>query len=137
MKIIFEGNEPKKAHDTDAGYDLVSSIDCEIRPGQCCVIFTGTKIQLPPGFEAQVRSRSGLAMKKSVFVLNSPGTIDPDYRGEIGVILQNLGSNSFYVNKGDRIAQLVIGVVVQSEMVKGTVDNTIRGTNGFGSTGVK
>jgi dUTP pyrophosphatase len=135
LTIKVEGNIPKKAHDSDAGYDLTSSVDCEIKSGQCCVIFTGTRIELPPGFEAQVRSRSGLALKKSVFVLNSPGTIDPDYRGEIGVILQNLGSNPFYVQKGDRIAQMVIGVIVESQLVAGEVNETKRGENGFGSTG--
>jgi dUTP pyrophosphatase len=92
---------------------------------------------LPPGYEAQVRSRSGLASKKSVFVLNSPGTIDPDYRGDVGVILQNLGTETFIIKPGDRIAQLVIGKIIESEIeLVSKVDDTVRGTNGFGSTGV-
>lgn len=136
ITIKVEGNIPKKAHDSDAGYDLVSDMDCVIQPRLTALISTGTKLELPPGYEGQVRSRSGLAYRKSVFVLNSPGTIDPDYRGDVGVILQNLSTEPFVIKKGDRIAQLVIGKIVESEMIPGDINNTKRGANGFGSTGV-
>lgn len=136
ITIKVEGNIPKKAHDSDAGYDLVSDMDCVIQPRLTALISTGTKLELPPGYEGQVRSRSGLAYRKSVFVLNSPGTIDPDYRGDVGVILQNLSTEPFVIKKGDRIAQLVIGKIVESEMVQESINETKRGANGFGSTGV-
>jgi dUTP pyrophosphatase len=108
-----------------------------IEPGQRKLIETGIAIQLPEGFEAQVRPRSGLALKQGITVLNSPGTIDSDYRGEIGVVLQNNGSKTFYVNSGDRIAQLVVTPVWQAnfDTVK-ELGETDRGEGGYGSTGV-
>ena len=101
------------------------------------MVKTGLAMQLPFGYEAQVRPRSGLALKHGVTVLNTPGTIDSGYRGEVGVILANFGDSDFPVAKGDRIAQLVIAPVTQAE-VEGTdvIDETDRGTGGFGSTGV-
>ena len=105
------------------------------------IIPTGLYVEIPEGYEIQVRSRSGLAAKKRVFVLNSPGTIDSDYRNQIGVILMNLGDESFVVNPGDRIAQLVLNQVPQIDWVvvdsKDDLSSTDRGLGGFGSTGVK
>lgn len=123
-----------------AGMDLsaASDHDIAINPGARALIPTGIAIALPVGFEAQVRPRSGLALKKGITVLNSPGTIDADYRGEIGVVLINHGHEEFVVKRGDRIAQLVISrydrvVWQQTE----TLTETDRGTGGFGSTGIE
>jgi len=108
-----------------------------VNPGESRVIPTGLFVQIPVGYEIQVRSRSGLAAKYGILVLNSPGTIDSDYRGEIKVILHNSGKDSFIVGNGDRIAQLVLCPVVQAEMVAtDEFDKTERGAGGFGSTGV-
>ena len=105
--------------------------------GQRMLIPTGLRVEIPVGFEAQVRPRSGLALKHGVTVLNSPGTIDSDYRGEIKVLLANLSDEPFTVNSGDRIAQLVVCPVVRSRFVRvDTLDETSRGADGFGSTGV-
>jgi dUTP pyrophosphatase len=115
------------------GLDLHSIEEAVILPGSSALIGTGLRINLPEGTEGQVRSRSGLAAKNSVFVLNSPGTIDSDYRGEIKIILFNLGKEAFYVKKEDRIAQLVLAPVhIEQELL---LDNT-REDNGFGSTGL-
>jgi dUTP pyrophosphatase len=115
------------------GLDLHSIEEAVILPGSSALIGTGLRINLPEGIEGQVRSRSGLAAKNSVFVLNSPGTIDSDYRGEIKIILFNLGKEAFYVKKEDRIAQLVLAPVhIEQELL---LDNT-REDNGFGSTGL-
>ena len=109
-----------------------------IESGEWKLISTGIYIKLPNGFEAQVRPRSGLALKKGITVLNSPGTIDSDYRGEIGVILINHSKNEFIVNNGDRIAQLVFNKFEQIEWSNvEELNETNRGTGGFGSTGVK
>jgi dUTP pyrophosphatase len=119
--------------------DLRASIDAAVtlKPLERAIIKTGLYIALPIGFEAQVRPRSGLAAKKGITVLNSPGTVDADYRGEIGVILVNLSNEEFVVNDGERIAQLVIA---KHERLKweevAILDNTERGVGGFGSTGV-
>ena len=123
-----------------AGLDLVAAVPenapLVLAPGKHTMVPTGLAIALPPGFEAQVRPRSGLAAKHGVTVLNSPGTIDTDYRGEIGVILINHGEQAFVVRRGERIAQLVIAPVVQAELVVATaLSSTDRGSGGFGSTG--
>lgn len=128
---------PAYAHPSDAGMDLRSVADVVIPRGGRALVPTGLVILLPPLYEAQVRPRSGLALKHGVTVLNSPGTIDAGYRGEIGVILANLGEADFAVKRGDKIAQLVIAPVTQSQVVEtDVVDATDRGTGGFGSTGV-
>lgn len=116
-----------------AGLDLHSIEAAIIEPGKWSLVGTGLKINLPGGTEGQVRSRSGLAAKHGVYVLNSPGTIDEDYRGEIKVILYNASDSTFSVEKGDRIAQLVIAPVYK--LAGHTLDNT-REDNGFGSTGL-
>lgn len=108
-----------------------------IKPGRSLLIPTGLYIQLPPGFEAQIRSRSGLALKKHIIVLNSPGTIDSDYRGEIGVILYNGGGYNFEVCSGDRIAQMVIARYEKAEFsLVNKLDETERADGGYGHTGV-
>lgn len=128
---------PEKAHKTDAGYDLFSIEEKEILAGETKLIKTGISIQLPSNTEAQIRPRSGLALKHSITVLNSPGTIDEDYRGEIGVILINHGKEPFTVEKSMKIAQMVIKPVfsVDIEEVDGNLSDTDRGAGGFGSTG--
>ena len=128
---------PAYAHASDAGMDVRSVRELVIPPGGRALVPTGLVVNLPAGYEAQVRPRSGLALKAGVTVLNSPGTIDAGYRGEIGVILANFGQDDFKVNVGDRIAQLVITPVLQPVVVEATeVDSTDRGAGGFGSTGV-
>jgi len=141
IQIINKSKHPIPSYETEgsAGMDLRASIDAAItlKPLERAIIKTGLYIALPIGFEAQVRPRSGLAAKKGITVLNSPGTVDADYRGEIGVILINLSNEEFVVNDGERIAQLVIA---KHERLKweevAILDNTERGVGGFGSTGV-
>jgi dUTP pyrophosphatase len=123
-----------------AGLDLTAAVtDAEpltLLPGSHALVPTGLAIALPQGFEAQVRPRSGLAAKHGVTVLNSPGTIDADYRGEIQVILINHGSEPFVIRRGERIAQMVIAPVVQAELIPAAaLSSTNRGSGGFGSTG--
>lgn len=128
---------PSYAHPSDAGMDLRSVDDLTLAPGQRALVHTGLVMQLPPLYEAQVRPRSGLALKNGVTVLNTPGTIDSGYRGEVGVILINLGHAAFDVRKGDKIAQMVIAPVTQPNIEEtDVVDETDRGSGGFGSTGV-
>ena len=127
---------PAYAHPSDAGMDLKSVEDLTIRPGCRALVHTGLVIVLPPLHEAQVRPRSGLALKFGVTVLNTPGTIDSGYRGEICVILANFGADDFHVAVGDKVAQLVIAPVLQPEVVEtDDVGETDRGAGGFGSTG--
>jgi dUTP pyrophosphatase len=119
-----------------AGLDLRSTDALILKPGARALISTGIAIALPEGFEAQVRPRSGLAVKHGVTVLNSPGTIDSDYRGEIKVPLINHGHEDFVIARGDRIAQMVIAAVVTAELIEvETLDDTTRGAGGFGSSG--
>ncbi|RYE06230.1 MAG: dUTP diphosphatase [Rickettsiaceae bacterium] len=131
---------PKYATEQSAGMDIYAANlePIKIEPGAVSMIPTSISIALPVGFEAQIRSRSGLAAQHNVIVLNSPGTIDADYRGEIGVILMNLGKEPFIVEQGTRIAQMVI---TRHEVVKWqeveSLDDTDRGSGGFGSTGNK
>ncbi len=129
---------PAKAFASDAGADLKSVANLTIPAGKHAIVPTGLAIEMPEGWEAQVRSRSGLAAKKQIFVLNGVGTVDSSYRNEIGVILQNLGTDPFVINIGDRIAQIVLKQVPLVEFIE--VDNlseTDRNMGGFGSTGVK
>ena len=123
-----------------AGLDLVAAVKAKesitLRAGGRALIPTGLVLELPPGYEAQIRPRSGLAFKHGVTVLNAPGTIDWDYRGEVGVLLINLGDQPFEVTRGERIAQLVIQPVTRAELVPGAkLSATKRGSGGFGSTG--
>ena len=128
---------PTYAHPGDAGMDVRSIEEVTLAPGARALIHTGLVLMLPPDAEAQVRPRSGLALKHGVTVLNTPGTIDAGYRGEVGVILVNLGAEPFAVEKGMKIAQLVISRVTQADIVEvASVDETDRGAGGFGSTGI-
>ena len=122
-----------------AGMDLLAAVtsDFTLAPGARAIVPTGLQMQIPAGFEVQVRPRSGLAAKNGVTVLNSPGTIDSDYRGEVGVILINHGADPFTITRGSRIAQMVIASVTQGTLIEAdTLDSTARGAGGFGSTGV-
>ncbi|MBO5643323.1 MAG: dUTP diphosphatase [Kiritimatiellae bacterium] len=128
---------PSYAHESDAGMDVRSVDDLVIPPGGRALVHTGLVANLPLGTEIQVRPRSGLALKHGVTVLNTPGTVDSGYRGEIGVILANFGDQDFVVSKGDKIAQFVIATVTQAEVFcVSDVEETDRGDGGFGSTGV-
>jgi dUTP pyrophosphatase len=123
-----------------AGLDLLAAVSAEtplvLAPGKYAMVPTGLKIALPPGYEAQVRPRSGLAAKYGVTVLNSPGTVDADFRGEINVLLINHGDAPFSIRRGERIAQMVIAPVVQAQLVPvAALSATERGSGGFGSTG--
>ena len=127
---------PRKAHSDDAAYDLYSASDITIPSRERMLIPTGLRLALPEGFEAQVRPRSGLALKKGLTILNTPGTIDAGYRGEVGVIAFNSSENSLTFNRGDRIAQMVIQKLPEIELVQtDNLDASVRGEGGFGSTG--
>lgn len=142
IRVINKSHHPLPEYATaqSAGMDLRANLDAPIvlRPMQRCLVPTGLYIALPPGTEAQVRPRSGLAIKKGITVLNSPGTIDADYRGEVCVILINLSQEDFVIEDGERVAQIVIARYEQSswEDVE-TLDDTERGSGGFGHTGAK
>jgi dUTP pyrophosphatase len=128
---------PKRQSETASGFDLVAAHDAEILAGKRALIATGVSIELSRGFEGQVRSRSGLAIKNGIIVLNAPGTIDADYRGEIKVILANTGSEPFQISMGMRVAQLVIASVSLPELIEcDDLQETLRGELGFGSTGL-
>jgi len=136
--VCNEEMKPFYASEFAAGADLKASVDeqLSIGPGEFAAVPTGVRFSLPEGFEGQVRPRSGLASKHGVTVLNAPGTIDADYRGEIMVVLVNHGKKPFLVNRGDRIAQLVISEVVTVNFARcAALDESNRGSGGFGSTG--
>ena len=142
IKIINKSQHDLPNYETiaSAGMDLRANISAaiELKPLERAIVKTGLFIELPIGYEAQVRPRSGLAAKKGVTVLNSPGTVDADYRGEIGVILVNLSNEVFVVENGERIAQLIIAKHERAEWIEvQELTETSRGEGGFGSTGVK
>ena len=142
IKIINKSNHALPHYETiaSAGMDLRANIDeaITLKPLDRTIVKTGIFIELPIGFEAQVRPRSGLAAKKGITVLNAPGTVDADYRGEIGVILVNLSNEDFTIENGERIAQLVIAKHEHAEWIEvETLSETSRGEGGFGSTGTK
>ena len=139
-RLSKEVSLPKYETSGSSGMDLSANIDANINidPGKTAIIPTGLAISIPKGYEAQIRPRSGLAAKQKISVLNTPGTIDADYRGEIKVILINLGQDSFVVEKGFRIAQMVVCPVVQAQLKEvSDLSETERGEGGFGSTGTK
>lgn len=142
MQVRFRKSDPAAilpayAHPGDAGMDVCSNEACVIDPGGRRLVRTGLVMELPGDAEAQVRPRSGLALKYGVTVLNAPGTIDAGYRGEVGVVLVNLGEAPFRVEKGMRIAQIVVAPVVRADIVEvSEVSASERGAGGFGSTGV-
>ncbi|MCG6133917.1 MAG: dUTP diphosphatase [Nostoc sp. LLA-1] len=136
-KLAESAIVPRYAHINDSGLDLFSIEESEIPSGESRLIHTGISIELPDGTEAQVRPRSGLALKHQITVLNTPGTIDAGYRGEIAVILINHSQHSFNVTKGMKIAQMVIAPVIYVEVEEvSSLTHTSRGTGGFGSTGM-
>ena len=142
VQVVNKGHQPLPAYATvqSAGMDLRANIDEPIvlKPLERRLIPTGLHIALPAGYEAQVRPRSGLALKHGLTVLNTPGTIDADYRGEIGVVLINLSQEDFVINDGERIAQMVIARHEQGDLVVvEELDQTERGEGGYGHTGVK
>lgn len=142
VKVINKGKQPLPAYATEqsAGMDLRADIELPVtlKPLERRLIPTGLHIALPQGYEAQVRPRSGLALKHGITVLNTPGTIDADYRGEIGVVLVNLSNEEFVVNPGERIAQMVIAKYEQAVLQSvDTLDQTERGEGGYGHTGVE
>jgi dUTP pyrophosphatase len=142
VKIINSSSNPIPAYETklSAGVDLRANLDEKIilKPLERKLVKTGLFLEIPAGYEAQVRPRSGFALKQGVTVLNSPGTIDADYRGEVGVILINLGQEEVEIAHGDRIAQLVFAKVEQAEWEESSqLSETERGSGGFGSTGKK
>lgn len=142
IKIVNTSGHDLPAYETDAsaGMDLRAHLSepLVLKPLGRAIVKTGLFIELPLGYEAQVRPRSGLAAKKGITVLNSPGTIDADYRGEIGVILVNLSAEDFVVENGERIAQLVIAQHERAQWIEvPTLSETARGAGGFGSTGTK
>jgi dUTP pyrophosphatase len=140
VEVIIQAEEeffPSYGSEHAAGADVRACIqeDVWIEPGCSALIPTGIKVAIPPGYEIQVRPRSGLALKNQVTVLNTPGTIDADYRGEIGVILINHGKNSFQVTRGMRIAQLILAQVSKAIFTLDELSVTARGEGGFGHTG--
>lgn len=142
IKVINKGHLPLPQYATpqSAGMDLRANLTESIvlKPLERCLVPTGLFIALPEGYEAQVRPRSGLALKKGITVLNAPGTIDADYRGEVGVLLVNLSQEEFVVNDGERVAQMVIARHETADFVEvAELDETERGAGGYGHTGVK
>jgi dUTP pyrophosphatase len=142
MRLPHAADLPLPAYQSEhaAGLDLIAAVPIDapvmLAPGARALIPTGIVIALPPGTEGQIRPRSGLALRHGITVLNSPGTIDADYRGEIQVILVNHGNDSFTVERGQRIAQLIIGATMQAVICEvASLDETTRGVGGFGSTG--
>jgi dUTP pyrophosphatase len=140
--VVYAGDPhcvPAYQSEGASGADLVACVESELvlKPGERALVPTGIRLELPPGLEAQVRPRSGLAAKSGVTVLNSPGTIDCDYRGEVKVILINLGTEEFRIHSGDRVAQIVFSEVARvSFKLAGEIADTRRGNGGFGSTGL-
>lgn len=131
---------PSRATSGSAGFDLHAAVDAELRiePGARVLVPTGVRIAVPPGYEAQVRPRSGLALRHGIVLPNAPGTIDSDYRGEIQVIVMNAGHEPFAVRRGDRIAQLVIAPVARAEWaLVDELEDTARGAGGFGHSGTR
>ena len=128
---------PKYATEHAAGLDVVAAEDLTLQPGKRHAVATGFAIEIPHGHEVQVRPRSGLALKNGITCLNTPGTIDSDYRGEVKVLLVNLGEEAFVISRGMRIAQMVIAPVTQARVAEiAEASETVRGAGGFGSTGV-
>ena len=140
VKVVNKGGQPLPAYETaqSAGMDLRAALegDLVLAPGDRALVPTGLFLQIPPGYEAQVRPRSGLALKRGLTVLNAPGTIDADYRGEVGVILVNLSAAEQIIAPGDRVAQLLFAPVTRGELIEvAALEETARGCGGFGSTG--
>ena len=130
---------PRYMSEHASGMDVCAAVEAPVtlQPGQIALIPTGLTVAIPPGFEIQVRPRSGLALKHGLTVVNAPGTIDSDYRGEVGIILGNIGREPYTIERGMRVAQLVVASVVQADLVeRDTLEDTERSSGGFGHTGV-
>jgi dUTP pyrophosphatase len=137
-KVSPDAKIPEYAHKGDSGLDLYSVEEAELQPMEIRTVKTGLQVSMPPGFEAQVRPKSGLAAKFGITVLNTPGTVDSGYRGEVMVILANFGKKAYRVEKGSKIAQLVIARVEEAKITEAReLDQTARNEGGFGSTGLK
>jgi len=135
-KLHADAQAPSYAHPGDAGMDIFSVEEIDIPSGESRLVHTGIAIELPAGTEAQIRPRSGLALKNKVTVLNSPGTIDEGYRGEVGIIIINHGKDNFHISKGMKIAQMVVQPVLTALIEESaSLSDTHRGSGGFGSTG--
>lgn len=138
IKLRPEATIPRYMTELAAGMDVCAVLDQSLilKPGERSLVPTGLAFAIPEGYEVQVRPRSGLAIKNGISLVNSPGTIDADYRGEIGVILINHGQEDFIINSGDRIAQLIVAPVVQAQLIEvDALSETARGAGGFGHTG--
>jgi dUTP pyrophosphatase len=140
VKVVNKGGQPLPSYETaqSAGMDLRAALaeDLVLVPGARALVPTGLYLEIPVGYEAQVRPRSGLALKRGLTVLNAPGTVDADYRGEVGVILINLSAEEQRIESGDRVAQLLFAPVTRGELLEVQVlEDTARGSGGFGSTG--
>ena len=140
VKVLLnpESKVPRYSSEGAAGMDLCTTIDFQLKPGERKLVPTGLRLEIPTGFEGQIRPRSGLALKYGISMVNSPGTIDSDYRGEIGLILINLGTDIFEAEIGDRVGQIVFAPVARAEIiVVNELQESNRGEQGFGSTGLK
>ena len=142
MRLQNDNDLPLPSYESEgsSGMDIRASVEepVMLNPGEIKLIPTGFAVSVPSGYEVQIRPRSGLALKYGIGLVNSPGTIDSDYRGEIGIIMTNWGSEPFIVKRGDRIAQMIISRVYQAQLIEAhDLDNTTRGPGGFGHTGIK
>lgn len=137
IKIMVgdKGKVPAYMTDGASGADIYASENAVIQPGSTALIHTDVRIEIPEGYECQIRPRSGLALKHGITITNAPGTIDSDYRGEIMIIMHNLSDRAFTVNKHDRIAQMIFAPVVRASFKETTINNTQRSSGGFGHTG--
>ncbi len=136
-RLVPEGQVPVQARAGDAAFDLHSVVEHVVQAGESYAVPTGIALEIPNGYEGQVRPRSGLALKQGITITNSPGTIDSGYRGEVKVIIHNLGKERFHITKGMRIAQLAIRPVPEVKFIEvDELENSDRGAGGFGSTGV-
>lgn len=137
VKIMRAGNASLPVYMTAgaAGADVCSNEHTELKPGETRLVGTGIFLEIPEGYECQVRPRSGLSLKKEIIIMNSPGTIDSDYRGEVKIIMHNLSKNTFEIKKGDRIAQMVFAPVIRADFIEEPLGKTDRDNGGFGHTG--
>lgn len=136
QKLHPDAQVPSYAHDGDAGADVYAVSEVTLQPFHRAAIPTGLAVDIPNGYEIQVRPKSGLALKHGITVLNAPGTVDAGYRGEIQVIMINLGTETYTFAKGQKIAQLVLKPVIKADYIEGELGTSDRGTGGFGSTGL-
>lgn len=137
QKISEDAIIPSYAHDGDAGMDLYSIKSYILKPRHRILVGTGIKVDIPKGYEMQIRPKSGLAIKEGITVLNTPGTIDSGYRGEVGVIMINHSSKTYKIEKGQKVAQAVFSRIEKAVLIESNLSETPRGDGGFGSTGLK